>query len=207
MEFLRKCFLGILRDNKRKMRWRVLATTMAGIIVFVTTYSLILPAITIDTETAETMAGFDSVLLDDEADLEDQTSSSAGQEPGETISDDKDGGVSEEEDAGVDFDSLFEDEEEAEDTGLAADSEGYAEEDSISYTGTELTGVITGVNETKDKIQVKVSYGQSALIPDGTELVPIEIEENTELYARLEEGVQSALGENNSYDCHSRFFQ
>ena len=114
MEILSRLLMKILKDNKRRKRWRTFSMTLAACVVFVTTYSLILPAITIDTETAETMAGFDSVLLDDEADLEDQTSSSAGQEPGETISDDKDAGVSEEEDAGVDFDSLFEDEEEAE---------------------------------------------------------------------------------------------
>ena len=63
MEALRKYFTTILKDKKTKARWRILAMTMACVIVFSTTYSLILPAITMDQGSAEETAGFDGDLL------------------------------------------------------------------------------------------------------------------------------------------------
>ena len=57
MTFLIRLLTAILKDNKHKKQWRVFSTIMAGVVVFVTTYSLILPAITLEDSAARRMEG------------------------------------------------------------------------------------------------------------------------------------------------------
>ena len=61
-----KRFLGklLLRIRKRSAEWRALAFLTSVMIVFATTYALVLPAITLSTDSAEEMAG---VYLEEEA--------------------------------------------------------------------------------------------------------------------------------------------
>ena len=57
MNFLREILQNILKSNKLNKAWRWTATFLAVVVVFVTTYSLILPAITMESTTAESMPG------------------------------------------------------------------------------------------------------------------------------------------------------
>ena len=57
MDFLREILQNILKSNKLNKAWRWTATFLAAVVVFVTTYSLILPAITMENTTAESMPG------------------------------------------------------------------------------------------------------------------------------------------------------
>ena len=68
MDVLSKILTHILTENKRTKKWRSFSTFLVCVVVFVTTYWLILPAITIDYQTAEEMSGFD-VLIDDTQDI------------------------------------------------------------------------------------------------------------------------------------------
>ena len=58
MNIFRYLYKRILNDKKHSYCRRALVTTLAGVVVFVTTYSLILPAITLESEVAEEMPGF-----------------------------------------------------------------------------------------------------------------------------------------------------
>lgn len=68
MDILNKILARILIENKKTKMWRSFSTFLACVVVFVTTYGLILPAITIDQQTAAEMSGFD-VLIDDDQDV------------------------------------------------------------------------------------------------------------------------------------------
>ncbi len=57
MNFLREILQNILKSNKLNKAWKWTATFLAAVVVFVTTYSLILPAITMNNTTAESMPG------------------------------------------------------------------------------------------------------------------------------------------------------
>ena len=57
MDFWKEKFKYIFVQHKYKTTWRAIATFMAAVVVFVTTYGMILPAITMETEIAEEMPG------------------------------------------------------------------------------------------------------------------------------------------------------
>ena len=71
MEHLTKRMEELIQRTRNKGIRKKLATILAGIVVFTTVYQTILPAITINVETAEEMAGMDLVI--DEAELETQS--------------------------------------------------------------------------------------------------------------------------------------
>ena len=150
MEILRKFLLHVLQDNKKKTRWRVFATTMAAIIVFATTYSLILPAITMDSETAETMAGFDAYLLDDE-EYSDQSSDSDYSQ--DILTDESyEADIFGEEDGGFDFDSIFGDEDD-----FSADNYYTGEESDILYDEIqEASGAVSEITYTDEQMEACV---------------------------------------------------
>ena len=59
MDFWKGQFRQALKQNKYRKTWKTIATFMAAVVVFVTTYSLILPAITMDVETVAEEPGID----------------------------------------------------------------------------------------------------------------------------------------------------
>ena len=72
MNFLKEKFRYIFLQNKHNKFWRITATLLAAVVVFVTTYSLILPAITMELELVGEMPGvykekIASALSDDNA--------------------------------------------------------------------------------------------------------------------------------------------
>ena len=56
-----------MKVNRRMKRWQRVVSVLAAIVVFVTTYSLVLPAITLDKETASTQAGIEVAASENEA--------------------------------------------------------------------------------------------------------------------------------------------
>ncbi len=59
MSYLDKLIERFIRFNRRLKRWQRVVSVLSAIVVFVTTYSLILPAITLDKDTASTQAGME----------------------------------------------------------------------------------------------------------------------------------------------------
>jgi hypothetical protein len=59
MNHLDKIVEHFMRMNKKLKRWQRGVSALAAIVVFVTTYTLILPAVTLDVNTASTQAGID----------------------------------------------------------------------------------------------------------------------------------------------------
>lgn len=75
MELFLKKVAGIIRRNKRRKWMKAGVMSAACIVVFVTTYALILPAIKISLDQASEMPGFDTAfsgeLLDTDDGMED----------------------------------------------------------------------------------------------------------------------------------------
>ena len=57
MDFFSKLAEQFIIANRRLKKWQRLVSALAAAVVFVTTYALVLPAITLDKETASTQAG------------------------------------------------------------------------------------------------------------------------------------------------------
>lgn len=68
MNFIDKMVERFIKLNRRMKRWQRMVSVMAAVVVFATTYALILPAITLDTDTATTQAGIEVVASENEPD-------------------------------------------------------------------------------------------------------------------------------------------
>ena len=68
MDFFNRMVEQFIRANRRLKKWHRAVSVMAAIVVFATTYALVLPAITLDKETASTQAGIEIAASDNEAD-------------------------------------------------------------------------------------------------------------------------------------------
>lgn len=104
MELFLKKVAGIIRRNKRRKWMKAGVMSAACIVVFVTTYALILPAITISLDQASEMPGFDTAFSGELLDTDD------GMEDGILSGDDGDtqgSGGSQEGLFGADGDEIF----------------------------------------------------------------------------------------------------
>ena len=79
-----------LNNRRKDKRWRKIVTSLAAVVVFVTTYALILPAITMDDETAEQEPGI--VLVQDEA-AEESEVVEESDDPGEFENEDEEDAI------------------------------------------------------------------------------------------------------------------
>ena len=68
MNFIDKMVERFIKLNRRMKRWQRVVSVMAAVVVFATAYALILPAITLDTDTATTQAGIEVVASENEPD-------------------------------------------------------------------------------------------------------------------------------------------
>ena len=57
MDFFNRMVEQFIRANRRIKKWKRAVSLLAAVVVFVTTYAMVLPAITLDKETASTQAG------------------------------------------------------------------------------------------------------------------------------------------------------
>ena len=68
MNFIDKMVERFLKLNRRMKRWQRAVSVMAAVVVFATTYALVLPAITLDKDTATTQAGIEIAASENESD-------------------------------------------------------------------------------------------------------------------------------------------
>ena len=66
MNFIDKMINRFIKMNKRLKRWQRAVSILSAVVVFITTYTLVLPAITLDKETASTQAGMEIAASENE---------------------------------------------------------------------------------------------------------------------------------------------
>ena len=66
MDFINKMAEKFIEANRRLKKWQRAVSVLAAIVVFVTTYALVLPAITLDKDTASTQAGMEVAASEQE---------------------------------------------------------------------------------------------------------------------------------------------
>ena len=67
MDFFNKMADMFIKANRRLKRWQRVVSALSAIVVFITTYSLVLPAITLDKDTASTQSGMEIAASDQES--------------------------------------------------------------------------------------------------------------------------------------------
>ena len=189
MDILIRMLMAVLKDRKHKKQRRVLSTVLAAVVVFMTTYSLILPAITLEESTAETTDGIFLESADvSEADPADDDVDPSGEllltddarEESAQASDGWEDGLIED----ADWEENGEladipDEPALTDTGDEATPDGIleeatdaaeAEEDTqaLSFTDGELTVRETLVSRQGGEDFLRLTYGAEARIPEDT---------------------------------------
>ena len=68
MDFFNRMVEQFIRANRRIKKWKRAVSLLAAVVVFVTTYAMVLPAITLDKETATTQSGIEIAASDNETD-------------------------------------------------------------------------------------------------------------------------------------------
>ena len=94
MQFLQRLIENFIKEHVRRKRLYRVVSVLACIVVFVTTYAMILPAITLDRETAEEQPGIEVEAAGeeidpdgDEADESGESEESSGEESDDEVND------------------------------------------------------------------------------------------------------------------------
>lgn len=210
MNFIDKMVERFIKLNRRMKRWQRVVSVMAAVVVFVTTYALVLPAITLDADTASTQAGIDVAAGENVPDEAGTVFESVEEEPAE----EEEPAVEEEpEEAAAEENSSSEsgsqDAEAAQPEAVAENSADESEqtevlttEEAATYSTTEeAIAAVTGktaeevklitedtklvFNDPEDEYVVTAEFGESAKLPEGVQLKVKEItkESDPEAYA------------------------
>ena len=216
MNLIDKMVEQFMKVNRRMKRWQRVVSVLAAVVVFVTTYSLVLPAITLDRDTASTQAGIEVAASENEAEsdgtvyeaepeeepepevveetveepAEEDSSSESGSEdaaPSEQENDEETAAAPEENAAEEDAQSLT-DEDAAEEEAIAAVTGQTAEEVRLITEQTQLTF-------DTDDYTVYADFGESAKLPEGVQLKVKEItkESDPEAYEMYYEKALSEM--------------
>ena len=208
MNFIDKMVERFIKLNRRMKHWQRVVSVMAAVVVFATTYALVLPAITLDSDTAATQPGIEVAEGENEPDEagtvfeneqeEEEPEEAAAEEP--VVEE-----TSEEEDSSAESGSREAeaaeaetvDEADAPDTEPADESEqrdtltaeeaaayGTTEEAVAAATGKDAEEVKLIVEETQltyegDDYVVYADFGESAKLPEGVQLKVKEITKET----------------------------
>ncbi|MDO5549208.1 MAG: SpaA isopeptide-forming pilin-related protein [Eubacteriales bacterium] len=191
MESLLRKAAKFMQSRRKNKRWRNLVTCLAAVVVFGTTYALILPAITIDDETAEQEAGLVLIQDGDAAQEEKQETSLTDKtypEDSEDVIDQNDVaiGAAEEEQESDGLNEFPADLQMIDIFALDAETK------TLSFEGADY--------------KVTVTYDESAGIPEGASLQAEEIEAESEEYASLLATASQTLEEQDTYIHKARFF-
>ena len=217
MNFIDKMAERFMKVNKRMRHWKRVVSVLSAVVVFATTYALILPAITLDVQTASTQEGMeiaasenesesggtvyeaepeekpdeeDEASLDTEADTEDSEEQSVDENANENSGSENGSNESEP------LEETKNEETDASDESGIDDDIQISEEAAKSAT-TALTDLIiedTQLIYEADEYIVYADFGESAKFPVGVELRVKEITEESDpdIYAMYYE---KALGE------------
>ena len=155
-----------LNNRRKDKRWRKIVTSLAAVVVFVTTYALILPAITMDDETAEQEPGI--VLVQDESAAEAEVVEESD-DPGEFENEDEEDAIVI--DAGDGDHAAETDAEESEEADLQL----------IDISEDESTEPMSKIYQ-DDEIEITATYGAEAKIPADAEfrVTKLAVEETDE---------------------------
>lgn len=166
MDFLWKKAAEFLSNRRKDSRWRKTVTCLAAVVVFVTTYALILPAITMDDETAEQEPGV--VLVQEESAAE---AEAVEQEAVEQSDEQVELGNSDE------SEPMETDSDDIESADETASEE--ADIQLIDITEEESTEPTTKIYQ-DDEIEITATYGAEANIPEEAEfrVTKLEVEES-----------------------------
>ena len=216
MNFIDKMAERFMKVNKRMRHWKRVVSVLSAVVVFATTYALILPAITLDVQTASTQEGMeiaasenesesggtvyeaepeekpdeeDEASLDTEADTEDSEEQSVDENANENSGSENGSNESEP------LEETKNEETDASDESGIDDDIQISEEAATSAT-TALTDLIiedTQLIYEADEYIVYADFGESAKFPAGVELRVKEITEESDpdIYAMYYE---KALG-------------
>jgi len=213
MNFIDKMVERFIKLNRRMKRWQRVVSVMAAVVVFATTYALILPAITLDSETASTQAGIEVAASENESDEAGTVFESEEEEPAvEPV-------VEEEADkAAVDENSSVESgSEEAEVTDVPESQPVDEDEQTVVLTteeaatyGTTEEAIVAVTGQTAEEVKlisedtrliyegsdyvVYADFGESAKLPEGVQLRVKEITKESDPEA-YEVYYQKALSE------------
>lgn len=188
---------------------------MAAVVVFVTTYMMILPAITLDVEAASTQAGMESVETAPEqeenkesfgAEQEEESEDEEESQPEEEASPEEENESEEDALTGQDTDAAGDDKaadevaeaDEDEDTGTDEDSEAPGEKANTASTEMAAPEIELITEETQltyetDDYIVYADFGEAARLPVGVELRVREVTKgsDSEAYQAYFEAAQS----------------
>lgn len=222
MEHMHKGFKMLLQFVNNRKKWQKVMFFLSCVVVFVTTYALILPAITLEQQATENEAGIilgtDDVFLPDGYD----TPAPDNVQYSDTgIIDGQNTDVPENTDAN-DIDELFTDGANDPADGDADDTVNDGTEDLVSSDiasetidySAEDSSPLFNEYDTQDgnTLRVSVSYGEDAEIPQGAELITTEICQDTEAsdteteYDRYLSEAADALGCDVASIKYARFF-
>ena len=165
MNFIDKMVERFIKLNRRMKRWQRVVSVMAAVVVFATTYALILPAITLDRDTATTQAGIEVAASENE--------------PEET---------------GTVFESEQEEEPAAEETVQEEEpEEAVAEENSSSESGSQdAEAAETDADEAAEVNESDSSENES---PDESEQTEVLTTEEAATYGTTEEAIAAVTGQ------------
>lgn len=211
MNFIDKMVEQFMKVNRRMKRWQRVVSVLAAVVVFVTTYALVLPAITLDKDTASTQAGIEVAASENEPGSEgtvyeaepEPEAEPAAEEPAEEPA--AEPAAEEPAEAPAQEDSSSES-----GSSDAAPAEGSDSEDSAApseNTSDETTTLTTdeAANYASTEEAIAAVTGQTAeeikLITEDTQLIFVADEEEYTVYAdfgesaKLPEGVQLKVEE------------
>ncbi len=171
--------------------WKVPVTVVAAIVVLITMYALILPAATLDEDTAKAQGGI-TMSDDKDAAASLDAAEPADAESGDADAADADVSVVKPDDADVDA---------AEPEDVQQSGEAVQEGGGKSAA---TKGELTATDEEKT-YNIGVSFGKQAGIPADAELITSEITEETEGYDEYLERAQDAIGKDKTV-AFARFF-
>ena len=171
--------------------WKVPVTVVAAIVVLITMYALILPAATLDEDTAKAQGGI-TMSDDKDAAASSDAAEPADAESGDADAADADVSVVKPDDADVD----------------AAEPEDVQQSGEAVQEGggkaAATKGELTATDEEKT-YNIGISFGKQAGIPADAELITSEITEETEGYDEYLERAQEAIGKDKTV-AFARFF-
>ena len=219
MNFIDKMVERFIKLNRRMKRWQRVVSVMAAVVVFATTYALILPAITLDTDTATTQAGIEVAASENEPD-EAGTVFESEEEEEPAAEDNVQEEVSEEavaeENSGSESGSQGAEATQSEvvddnDADEGEQTEVLSAEEAATYSTTEAAiAAVTGktaeeiklitedtklvFNDPDDEYVVTAEFGESAKLPEGVQLRVKEITKESDPEA-YEAYYQKALSE------------
>ena len=214
MNFIDKMVERFIKLNRRMKRWQRVVSVMAAVVVFATTYALILPAITLDRDTATAEPGIEVAASENEAgeagtifeNTEEPAPEETAEEPEEAVAEDSGSESGSQEAEAAQAEAVAE-----ENTSEGNTSEVAPADDSEQtevLTTEEAIAAVTG--QTAEDIKlitedtqltydgsdyvVYADFGESAKLPEGVQLQVKEITKESDPEA-YEMYYQKALSE------------